>query len=351
MKRWTTEEIEAWYAAQPWLVGCNYIPSTAVNQLEMWQAETFDPETIRRELGWAADLGMNALRVYLHDLVWLEDPEGFKERIRLFLEIADGAGMKTLFVLFDDCWFPNPRTGKQDPPVPGYHNSRWASSPGPAAARDPEQQERLETYVKDIVGCFARDERILLWDVYNELGNIFLPTLAKPWFIRIPRLLFLYPRFKMGYIPTLGLFRKAVRWVREAGPSQPLTAAVYIRHGKLNRLLIESSDILSFHNYENVKSLERQIRKLKKAGRPLLCTEYLNRCGKSRFGTFLPVFRREKIGCFNWGLVDGKTQTKYSWQHPRPDGSEPPLWFHDIFHSNGTPYDPAEIEFFENQCK
>ncbi len=39
-KRWSVEKANEWYAKQPWLVGCNFIPSTAVNQLEMWQEET-----------------------------------------------------------------------------------------------------------------------------------------------------------------------------------------------------------------------------------------------------------------------------------------------------------------------
>ena len=55
--RWTPERANEWYAAQLWLVGCNYIPSSAINQLEMFQAATFDPTTIDRELGWARGLG------------------------------------------------------------------------------------------------------------------------------------------------------------------------------------------------------------------------------------------------------------------------------------------------------
>src|SRR5271165_6401475 len=87
--RWTAERASAWYEKQPWLVGCNFIPSNAVNQLEMWQAETFDPKTIDRELGWAEDLRLNTMRVFLHDLAWEADPIGFKKRVGQFLDIAD----------------------------------------------------------------------------------------------------------------------------------------------------------------------------------------------------------------------------------------------------------------------
>jgi hypothetical protein len=79
--KWPVEKAVEWYQTQPWLRGCNFIPNTAINQLEMWQAETFDLETIDRELGWAAELGLNAMRVYLHDLAWHQDPVGFKDRI------------------------------------------------------------------------------------------------------------------------------------------------------------------------------------------------------------------------------------------------------------------------------
>jgi hypothetical protein len=84
-ERWTPERAHEWYAAQAWLVGCNFAPSTAINQLEMWQAETFDPETIDRELGWAKSIGFNTVRVFLHELPWQEDRVGYFERVDTFL--------------------------------------------------------------------------------------------------------------------------------------------------------------------------------------------------------------------------------------------------------------------------
>ena len=76
--RWTPAQANAWYAAQPWLVGSNYAPATAINQLEMWQAATFDPVTVDRELGAAQGLGMTTMRVFLHNLPWEEDAAGFE---------------------------------------------------------------------------------------------------------------------------------------------------------------------------------------------------------------------------------------------------------------------------------
>ena len=134
--RWTEDRANAWYSKQPWLVGANYIPSTAINQLEMWQAETFDPERIDIELGWAEGLGMNTIRVFLHDLVWEQNPAGFQQRIDRFLAIAAKHNIRPMFVLFDSCWDPNPRLGEQREPRAGVHNSGWVQSPGAKALRD-----------------------------------------------------------------------------------------------------------------------------------------------------------------------------------------------------------------------
>ncbi len=64
--KWSANKAKEWYAKQGWLKGSNFQPSTAINQLEMFQAETFDTAAINRELGWAQGLGFNVMRVYLH---------------------------------------------------------------------------------------------------------------------------------------------------------------------------------------------------------------------------------------------------------------------------------------------
>src|SRR5207253_11189033 len=72
-QRWTEKSAKEWYSKQPWLVGSNYIPASAINELEMWQADTFDPKRIDTELGWAESIGLNTMRVFLHDLLWVQD--------------------------------------------------------------------------------------------------------------------------------------------------------------------------------------------------------------------------------------------------------------------------------------
>ncbi len=325
MKRWETEKANAWYRSLPWLVGCNFIPSSAINQLEMWQAETFDMATIERELGWAAGLGMNTVRVFLHDLAWEADANGFKARLDRFLGCSAKLGIRTLLVIFDDCWNGNPRTGKQPEPVPGVHNSGWLQSPGVSAVNDPATWPRLERYVRDVVGTFRQDDRIVMWDLYNEPGNTQQNEL------------------------TLPLLCKGFEWARAVEPSQPLTSGVWCENACLTTFQTEASDVITFHNYSDADNLISQIVKLRQYGRPLICTEWLRR-GHSDVATCLPVFHRERVGCCNWGLVSGKTQTIYPWGST--EGSpEPRLWFHDLLKSNGTPFNPEEIRLFKTLMK
>ena len=169
--RWTEQKANTWYQQQPWLVGSDYIPAGAINQLEMWQAETFDPPQIDKELGWAEGLGMNTMRVFLHDLLWQQDAAGFKQRVDTFLTIASKHHIRPIFVLFDSVWDPFPKLGPQHPPIPGVHNSGWVQSPGANALRDETQYPRLEAYVRGVVGAFANDPRVLAWDLWNEPDN------------------------------------------------------------------------------------------------------------------------------------------------------------------------------------
>ena len=320
MSRWSVEKASEWYARRPWLVGCDFTPSTAINQLEMWQADTFDVPTIERELSWAADFGMNCLRVYLHDLAWEADAAGFKERIDRFLGIASSRGIRAALVFFDDCWNANPQIGPQPAPIPGVHNSGWLQSPGPAVVNDPTAWGRLARYVEDIVGAFAQDDRVLLWDMYNEAGNTKQEERSLP------------------------LLCKAFEWARSAAPCQPLTAGVWTSMDVLNAFLTAASDVITFHNYESADKLSAQIAGLRRLGRPLICTEWLRR-GHSDVATCLPVFHREKVGCLNWGLVSGRTQTIFPWGSPK-GAPEPALWQHDLLRRDGTPFDPKEVDLF-----
>jgi len=323
-KIWSKEEANAWYKKQGWLVGADFLPSTAINQLEMWQAETFDTATINRELGWAHTIGMNVMRVYLHDLAWQADPEGFKKRMNTYLSISSKNKIKTLFTIFDDCWNPDPATGKQPDPKPGIHNSGWVRSPGKSVHDDPSKWGYLEKYVKDILTTFKNDDRILLWDLYNEPGNSSYNETSMP------------------------LLKKAFQWAWEVRPSQPLTAATWYDNKEFNAYQLANSDVITIHNYNDAGSLEKELKEKTELGRPVICSEYMARPRNSRFQTHLPVFKKYNVGAINWGLVSGKSNTIYQWNEPIPDGSEPKLWFHDVFRKDGTPYDKKETDFIKS---
>jgi hypothetical protein len=339
--RWAEKTSNGWYAQQPWLVGSNYIPSTAINELEMWQAESFDPQRIDTELGWAESLGLNTMRVFLHDLLWQQDPAGFKKRIDIFLSIAQKHKIRPLFVLFDSCWDPNPKLGKQHAPTPGVHNSGWLQSPGAAALKDPSQYPRLEAYVKGVVGAFANDKRILGWDVWNEPDNTNNGSYASS-----------EPPNKEELV--LALLPRVFAWAREAGVSQPLTSGVWKgdwstpeKLGPMEKIQLAQSDVVSFHNYDAPDVFEKRVLSLQQYHRPILCTEYMARGNGSTFQGTLPVAKKYHVAAINWGLVAGKTQTYLpwdSWKNPYVN-REPVVWFHEIFRTDGQPYRQEEADF------
>ncbi len=325
--RWSRVQAADWYAARPWIVGCNYIPAYAVNQLEMWQAESFDAGAISTELSLAASLGFNTVRVFLHDLLWT-DPNGLIDRLDEFLGVADRMGISVMPVFFEGVWLNYAHPGSQPSPVSGVHNSGWVQSPNAKAAVDPAQWPRLEDYMSGVLDRFAEDERILMWDVYNEPGNEGLIGNALP------------------------LLDAAFRWGRSIGVSQPLTSAIWeitAAFNELNRFQLLSSDVITFHHYSDVAHLEWLIRSLRLLGRPMVCTEYMARSLGSTFESHLPAFQSEDVGCLNWGLVTGKTQTRFAWDSPR-GAADPEVWFHDIFREDHSPYDPQEADFIRRIC-
>ncbi|MGH9517109.1 MAG: 1,4-beta-xylanase [Terriglobales bacterium] len=338
--RWTEAKANDWYQRQPMLVGSNYLPASAINELEMWQAETFDPQQIDKEFGWAQSLGMNTMRVFLHDLVWQQDSAGFKKRIDQFLVIADRHHIRPIFVLFDSCWDPYPKLGPQHPPIPGVHNSGWVQSPGAQALKDPAQEPRLRAYVEGVVGAFASDSRILAWDVWNEPSNTNGGAYGK---VELPN--------KKARV--LELLPKVFEWARSANPSQPLTSGLWEgnwsapeKMDAIARVQFEQSDVLSFHNYNWPEDFEQHVKLLEQYRRPIICTEYMARSVGSTFDTILPIAKQHHVAAINWGFVAGKSQTYFpwdSWEKPyvlQP----PPVWFHDVFRPDGTPYREREAE-------
>jgi hypothetical protein len=322
-KTWSSVRANAWYAQHKWINGADFIPATAINQLEMWQKETFDPKTIDQELGWAEGIGFNTMRVFLHSVAWKEDPSGFKDRVNQYLTIAAKHHVQTIFVFFDDCWNANPKAGKQPDPKPGIHNSGWMQDPGREIKTAADYQE-LHAYVSDVLISFRHDKRILLWDLYNEPGN------------------------NNKKNASLTLLSKIFAWAQEVRPDQPLSAGLWNwEFEKLNAFQVKNSDVITYHDYEAPEWHLRVIQLLKACGRPLICTEYMARPRNSTFGNTMPMLKQQHVGAINWGLVEGKTNTKYAWDSPMPNGDEPKLWFHEVFRKDGSPYKTEEVELIK----
>ncbi len=345
--RWSEDRANAWFEKQGWLVGCNYIPSSAINQLEMWQAETFDPITIQTELSWARDLGFNTIRVFLHHLLWEQDQKGFIERMDLFLQIAHHHGIKTMFVLFDAVWDPFPKLGKQPDPKKGVHNSGWVQSPGFEILQKHDEYEILKEYVQGVIGHFRNDERVVIWDLFNEPDNMNLASYKDDNYVIDKAEL------------SMQLLKKTIMWARDMDPIQPLTAAPWqydwTDHSKLTALdnyMFTHSDIITFHCYEAKEGIESRIQSLKKFNRPMMCTEYMARPLGSTFEDVLPLLKKYNVGAYNWGFVEGKSQTHFPWDSwNKHYENEPEVWFHDIFRTNGVPYNEKEVEVITALCK
>jgi len=321
---WSKKQANQWYEKWGWLRGANFNPSSAINQLETWQAESFDLETIDHELGWAADIGMNSMRVYLHHLAWEQDPEGFKNRMEQYLKTADGHGIATMFVFFDDCWNNTYAAGPQPEPKTGTHNSGWVQDPGQLIYDEPQLSKQLEAYVKDVMKHFANDERIVLWDVYNEPGNSGYGNRSMP------------------------LLTSIFQWGREVNPSQPLSAGVWNSSlTDLNKYQLANSDVITYHNYEDSAHHAAMIDTLKQYGKPMLCTEYMARTRNSTFADIMPMLKAHNIAAYNWGLVAGKSNTIYAWDTPIASGEEPEVWFHDIFRKDGSVYSQEEVDLIK----
>ena len=318
--RWSEERVNEWYAKQAWMSGCNFVPSNAINQLEMWQEDTFSPELIDKELGWAEELGFNVMRVYLHSKAWEADKQGFKKRIDEYLTISMKHGIRTMFVFFDDCNYPEGAIGKQPEPIPGMHNSYWLHDPFASLRDDKEKMlADLKPYVMDILKTLKDDERIVMWDLYNE------------------------PKKR----DSIELLKKVFEWAREVNPSQPLTSAVWSlgNYPYLCSVQLNNSDVICYHSYESLESHKHWVSHLGMLNRPIMCTEYMARTNGCTFQQVMPFLREKNVGAINWGFVWGKSNTIYDWSTKQKPyvGGEPKVWFHDILRQDKTPFSEDEI--------
>jgi Cellulase (glycosyl hydrolase family 5) len=335
--RWPADRANSWYEAQGWLVGANYVPVTASNQIEMWQPGTYEPRRIDGELQVARQVGMNTVRVFLHDQLWAQDRAGFLRRIQQFVTIASNQGIKPLFVLFDSCWDPHPKLGPQRAPIPGVHNSGWVQGPGADLIDDPAYLPVLRDYVTGVIGAFRGDNRILGWDLWNEPDN------PAKQYRKVER------ADKQQVVAKL--LPQVFEWARSADPVQPLTSGVWqgswtpAHRSSIATFQLDNSDVITFHSYGTPDEFDARIDELAPLKRPMICTEYLARKEGSTVEGILPIAKKRGVGVYNWGLIAGRTQTYLPWDSwDQPYAKPPETWFHDLIQPDGRAYRASEIQ-------
>lgn len=353
--KWSKEKAWNWYNAQPWIRGCNYMSADCANRIDQWQEYGFEKrfDTTKRELALMADMGYNSIRIIPEFVVWEKEHDGFMCRFERYIQLAAENGMSCMVVLGNDCCPPKEealkrlRLGEQHVDW-GYHGGRKVSQHGRfeghgySVLDDLEFAERYYEFVTEIVKKYKNDSRIIIWDVFNEPGNSGRGMLSLPH------------------------FKKFFEIIREINPIQPLTAAIWScdegdfdNMPEIERFCLENSDIISYHNYKSYEKNIVEIKRLKKLERPIINTEWLNRCAGNSVELMFPLFYLENIGCYNWGFVAGKYQTYEPWNGVWDEYKENPAaysdfdftkWLHDLYRPGHRPYNPREIELIKKYC-
>lgn len=343
MRKWSNERAWAWYNALPWLRGFNYVPSNAINRRDQWQEYGFieKMEVTRRELTMARDVGFNAIRSIIPFDVWYYDHDGFMERLDEFLALTGELGYRVMIGFISDGERPlkDPPFGPVEPDW-GYHGGNRPNKENvprgeayPSLVDEPGMDDKFCEYVREIITKYARDERVLLWNIWNEPGN---SNRAEK---------------------TMPVMLKAFEAARECLADQPLAADVWrVKRDlaqelpEIERVALELSDVISFHDYGCYDHSVMVLEYLKQFDRPLLLTEWLNRISGNAIDSHLPLYYLERVAVFNWGLVAGKAQYYEPWNgiwdsiaREGAAGRDVRLWQHDLFRPSLHPYDPAEI--------
>lgn len=346
-EKWSIEAINRWYDAQPWTTGINFYPSTAINQAEIWQEHDHERmfTDIGKELSLAKSIGFTSLRTIFPFELWRVSPEVYFRHVDEFLALCDVFGLSVMPVLFDDCCvvkelYQPMQFGKQPDPVPGYFGGspitcfETTSEMGYNVTDEPGMEEVVECYIRELMEHYRSDKRVYAWNVWNEPGN------------------------SNRRSRSLAMMRNVFDWLRKYDVSQPLTADVfaaacdfpdeYLRAPRtgteIELAAIDLSDVISYHYYGDYLHMRQYIECLRIYQRPLLCTEWLHRPMRSFIQTHLPLLKRERVGSYFFGFVNGKMQFNEPWEYlkVRKD-MDLTLWMHDIYHKDFTPYDPEEI--------
>lgn len=318
VKQWSAEQARAWWDKQEWPVGCMMTPSNCHNQYDLWQASTFDEAHLRMEFDLCQSLGFNLVRLYLHEDLWFTDAKGFKERIGKVLDIASERGIKLTFTFCTN--------GGDSKSELGGKLVGWVQSPKDPIFFDESRWPEFKAYMQDILTTFKDDDRILYWCIWNEPENL---------------------RSYQKKRDVMKIMAQMYEWAWEVRPSQPLGSSVWyplndkgnsrVRYD-VDAFALEYSDIIVFHSYRPPVALHGMLKALQRFQRPMICEEYMARNRGSYFDAYLPIFKRNKVGAINWGLVT----------RIEPGTKPNAIWQHGIYYNDArTPYCQAEIDFIK----
>ncbi|MBQ9511518.1 MAG: cellulase family glycosylhydrolase [Clostridia bacterium] len=348
-RKWTESEAWAWQEKVGWLRGCNFIGSDCAGRVDMWQSYKNDEhmKTAERELALCRDTGFNTVRIIIEFDVWLQEHDSFMRIFEKYIELCAKYDLMVMVVLANeaqlcrgDRYVPK-RLGEQAYAL-GYHQGRLPITPEQKALVPYHELERDETrdkyveMVKEIVGKYRDDNRIICWNVFNE------------------------PGITVGEERSLPLIRLMFDTVRALDPVQPLASDVWwwgnpdsIR--PFDKLSLELSDVISWHCYKPFEQFVVDYERLTHFNRPILLTEWLHRINRQKVRDVYPLLYLEKINCWCWGFVAGKTQTYEPWdslweQYDKTDGKvdyDFTCWQHDLYRPSLRPYDPEEIRLIK----
>ena len=349
--RWSRERINAWYDGHPWLIGCNYVPAITLHNIELWQDDTREEVMISvdRELTLLRETRMNSIRMFMPFQAWYFERELFFKKLDELLLLLEKYEITLMPVLFNDCApferpspvFPS-QMGKGWQPYDIGHHGGKAENPFTGETRktgwilfdEEEWREPQYKFAEEIISRYKKDPRIIIWDLWNEPGN------------------------SNRHAQSMEYMERVFEIAREIDPDQPLTAAPWAypegfgisgeaQLEPIQKRAVELSDIITFHQYENFDRVKQVVEELRKEGRPLVNTEWLNRILGNNIRELLPYFYENRIGSYHWGLVAGKSQFYLPWDYLREvKGLDLSLWQHDLYHEDFTPYDEEEISLF-----
>lgn len=291
------------------------------------------------------DIGLNSVRMFLPFNVWYHERDKFIDRLKRFLDELSDKGITMMPVLFNDCvGFGRPKDITPSLPCGWHeyeigHHGGHKENPFTGETRrtgwiywdEPEWRPVMEEYLRAIISEFKDDSRIYAWDLWNEPGN------------------------SNRHDMSIHYLKRSFEIARECNPIQPLTAGVWSYPDDfginpesdvepIQRLALNESDIVTFHQYESIERVKHVVNRLKQEGRPMLNTEWLNRVLDNMVQDNLPLYHDEHIGSYSWGLVAGKSQHFLPWDELWKKRNLPlNRWQHDLFDTYHTPYDRDEL--------